>query len=214
MTFYKNGVAQALTFSTNGIIEEMELKTFEGASWAKVFEHNNQSATVLFSTLDEAKKSNTVGKYSRLYLLDYFKGSDGKYEFLLQYPDYSTTTYNRWKQTSNPCKEFVAETTAGTGVASGYTAVHIDWSGNYWGGLTLMKGDGSKSYTYLSGSVGHGNWWYAIGCFTAYNGGIPGPGAVITGRSQLWVRIDNLPKETKCLFTKNKCLVARDFYEI
>ena len=185
MTVKKNGVVQLKRFSNTGILDNMEIKYFENAIWAKVFEHNNRSGTVLFTTVAEVKNSSTADKYSRLNLLDNFKASDGKYEFLLQYPDNDTTKYNRWKQTNNPLNEFVEQTSAGTGTATGYEAVHIDWNVNYWGGLTRQNSDASSlSPTYLSGSVGHSNWYYAIGCVSVWSGGIPGPNFAVTARAQ------------------------------
>lgn len=215
MAIKKNGVITANIFSTNGLLEDMEQKYFEGAQWAKVFEHNNHAGTVLFTSITEVRHSETTDKYSRLYLLDSLTDKNGKYEFLLQYPDDIANQYNRWKQTNNPLNEFVTTTSAGDGKAAGYEAVHIDWNTNYWGGLTRQNSDASSiASTYLSGSVGHTNWFFAIGCASAWSGGIPGPNVAITGRAQLWVRIDNLVDETKAQITKQGCFAANNFYEI
>lgn len=214
MSIQKNAVIIFKRFSTNGILENMQTKFFENAEWAKIFEHNNHSGTVLFTSLDECLKSNTQDKYSKIYLLDYFKSKNNKYEFLLEYPDDVPNQYNRWIQNNNPCNEFVPTTTSGDGTAAGYTTVHMDWNGHYWGGLTRQNSDATTiSPTYLSGSVGHTNWWFAIGSSSVHAGGIPGPVNAITGRVQLWVRIDNLPDETKCQIT-NECMIANDFYEV
>ena len=210
----KNTVVKSNRFSTNGILEDMETKYFEGAEWAKIFEHNNHAGTVLFSSVSEALHSETPDKYSRLYLLDSFKNVNNKYEFLLQYPDNFTDKYNRWIQNLNPCNEYITPTSSGT-PADGYTAVHVDWTGNHWGGLTRQNSSTTEitSYCYLSGSTGHNNWWYAIASKQAFNGGIPGPSVVVTARTQLWVRIDNLPEENKFQISKNT-MIANDFYEI
>lgn len=209
----KNTVVKSNRFSTNGILENMEVKYFEGAEWAKIFEHNNHAGTVLFTSVDEALHSETPDKYSRFYLLDYFKNINNKYEFLLQYPDNYTDKYNRWIQNLNPCNEYITPTSSGT-PADGYTAIHIDWTSNYWGGLTRQNSSPTSNYlTYLSGSTGHGNYWFAVAAFSAYQGGIPGPSVVVTGRTQVWVRIDNLPEENKFQISKNT-IIANDFYEI
>lgn len=214
MGIQKNAVVKANRFSTNGILQDMEIKYFEGAEWAKIFEHNNQAGTIRFTTLAECLHSETVDKYSRFYLLDYFKNINNKYEFLLQYPDSFTDKYNRWIQNNNPCNEYVERTSSGDGKAEGYTAIHIDWSGSYWGGLTRRNSSETAiNNCYLCGSVGHSNWWFAIAATQFYQGGIPGPGVVVTGRTQVWVRIDDLPEETKCQIAKF-CIVANDFYEI
>ena len=214
MAIKKNGVIAANIFSTNGLLEDMEQKYFEGAQWAKVFDHNNKGGTAVFSSIAEVKNSNVTNKYSRIYLLDKFKAKDNKIEFLLEYPDDVAGKYNRWKQTNNPCNEFVTQTAAGDGKVAGYEAIHVDWTGNYWGGIARQSSDATAfSNTYLDGSVGHSNWFYAIGS-VSYQGGIPGPGVVITGRVQLWVRIDTLHDETKAQITKQGCFAANDFYEI
>lgn len=164
----------------------------DGSLWARIFYHNCKEGSVLFSSLAEIKSTQTADKYSRLDKMSEFKRSDGKYEFMLRYPNQNATQYNRWKQTNNPCDEYVATTTAGDGKAAGYAAVHIDWTGNYWGGLTRQKED-TTSYSpcYLSGSVGHGNWFYAIGAATTHDVGIPSYNGGTWGAVELWVRIDD-----------------------
>lgn len=169
----------------------------DGSVWARIFYHNTKQGTVLFSSLAEIKSTQTVDKYSRLGQLSEFKRSNGTYEFMLRYPNYSSTLYNRWTQTSNPMEEFITTTSDGAGKATGYTAVHIDWTGSYWGGLTRQNSDANSiSSCYLSGSVGHTNWFYAIGATSTWGNGIPGAQSSIDtgtvwGVAELWVRIDD-----------------------
>ena len=214
MSLKKNGVAEIGKFSECGLLEEMETKYFENAVWAKVFDHNVNGGNTVFNSIDEVKNCNTTNKYSRLYLLDSFKTKDGKIEFLLEYPDDVPNKYNRWKQTNNPFNEYMG---SGTRPVTGYEAVHIDWSGSYWGGLERhLEDPTSFNEAYLDGSVGHTNWYFAIGLKSKYGTGSPGPSGMssIAGRIWLWVRIDTLPDENICRLTKNNCLVASDFYEI
>lgn len=116
------------TSKPNINLYDMPIKSFGGARWARIFYHNNRNGSVLFTSLAECKNTQTVDKYSRLGLLD--SGDtykiNGKYEFLLEYPIDAPGQYNRWKQTNAPQNEFVTETSAGTGTATGYEAVHID----------------------------------------------------------------------------------------
>lgn len=213
MGIQKNAVVKSLQFSVQGLVEDMEIKTFEGATWAKVFEHNNHGGTVLFSTVNEALKSHTADKFSYLYLLDYFKNVNNKYEFLLQYPDDAPTQYNRWIQKNNPCNEYVTTTSTGEAFAEGYEAVHIDWTSHFWGGMTRQnQSETVIGNCYLSGSVGHTNWFFAIGAHNKHVAGIPSYDST-ANRVQFWVRIDNLPEETKCQIMKY-CVIANDFYEI
>lgn len=178
---------------------DMAIRTMDdGSIWARIFYHNSKQGAVLFTTLAEIKSTQTVDKYSRLGQLNEFKKVNGSFEFMLRYPNYSSTLYNRWTQTSNPMEEYVTTNSSGTGTATGYTAVHIDWTGSYWGGLTRQNSDANSiSSCYLSGSVGHSNWFYAIGATTTWGNGIPGAQSsmdtgTVWGAVELWVRIDDI----------------------
>lgn len=169
---------------------DMPIKSFGGARWARIFYHNNKKGTVLFTSLAECKNTQTADKYSRLGLLD--SGDtykiNGKYEFLLQYPIDDPSHYNRWKQTNAPQNEYNAQTSSGTQVA-GYEAVHIDWTSNYWGGLERSAQDATAlGSTWIDGSVGHGNWFYAIGSKNTRGRGIPSYNST-ADVVELWIRI-------------------------
>lgn len=169
---------------------DMPIKSFDGARWARIFYHNNKKGTVLFTSLAECKNTQTADKYSRLGLLD--SGDtykiNGKYEFLLQYPIDDPSHYNRWKQTNAPQNEYNTQTSSGTQVA-GYEAVHIDWTSNYWGGLERSAQDATAlNSTWIDGSVGHGNWFYAIGSKNTHGRGIPSYSST-ADVVELWIRI-------------------------
>lgn len=169
---------------------DMPIKSFDGARWARIFYHNNKKGTVLFTSLAECKNTQTADKYSRLGLLD--SGDtykiNGKYEFLLQYPIDDPSHYNRWKQTNAPQNEYNTQSSTGTQVA-GYEAVHIDWTSNYWGGLERNNtSTTSYSLTWLDGSVGHGDWFYAIGSASTHARGIPSYNST-ADVVELWIRI-------------------------
>ena len=156
----------------------MKVKEELGVKWIRLFYHNNKSGTVFFGSKNEFLKCNTEDKISHLWAMELFRGTDNKFEFLLQYQS-GGTSYNRWKQSSNFTKESVA----------GYEAVSCSWTSNYWGGLEY---NGSSS-TWADGSVNHGNWFYAIGCRKNYStGGIPSWNGVEPGWVELWVRCDDL----------------------
>ena len=174
----------------NKPLYDMAIKSLsDGSIWARVFYHNSKEGAVVFSSVSEAKNTQTADKYSRLYLLDdnTFKGSDGKFELMLCYPN-DTTAYNRWKQTDSPCNLYTG-TGQGTFVP-GYEAIHIDWSGSSWGGLERNSSSTSSiTYAYIDGSVGFGNWWYAIAPVEIYEYGMPGPSVVTSNCVEVWVRI-------------------------
>lgn len=174
----------------------------DGSLWARIFYHNCKEGSDLFTSVAQTKSVNTDTKYSKLDTISKYKLSSGKYEFLLRYPNQSTS-YNRWKQTNAPQDEFVTVTSDGSGKAAGYEAVHIDWTANYWGGLTRQSSDATafnSSSCYISGSVGHGNWFYAIGAAATYGEGIPSYSST-WGSVELWVRLDNASVTTVDLGT-------------
>lgn len=216
MSFKKSGTVNCTSFSNTALLEDMELKTLSDKSvWAKIFEHNNKAGTVLFTTIDEVLNVQVANKYSRLYLINSFKATDGKLELMLEYPDDLAGKYNRWKQTKAPQEEFIAETSTGDGKVTGYEAVHIDWTANFWGGIARQSSAvDTYNSTYLDGSVGHGNWYYAIGAKSVYSGGIPGPSTAVLNRAQLWVRIDTLPEVQKLKISKVGSILSNDIYEL
>lgn len=191
-----------ISINKNGIVTSEAFDQYytlpDGSMWLPIFYHNNRSGTVLFTSLDEVLNTNSTFKKSKLYLLKQgaFKYG-GVYEFLLRYP-MNSSGYNRWKQTNSPTEEHnSAETVAG------YSAVHIDFSGNAWGGLHRLSSDTSSiSPCYLAGSQGeHGWWWwYAIGASQVYNGGIPGANDVICTQDViLYARVDGHTKIHKTI---------------
>lgn len=168
-----------------------------GAEWLEVFYHDNNNCKVFFDSQTEALHTNSQYKFSILDQLEKFRGNDGKFEFLLEYPTDIPGKYNRWKQTDNPVK-----VTANNTYANGYEAIHVDWPDNNWGGLLR---DTNSISTLLKGSiVNTDNWFFAIGAIKAWGSsykGVPGPYPGASGYSNpngivhdihLYVRIDNL----------------------
>ncbi len=172
--------------------ENMATKYEYGTSWGRVFYHNSKGATNLFQNEEEVLTSNNENKYSVLKKIENYQTKEKKYEFLLEYPTLSKTKYNRWIQSANPTTTTIANGT-GSETAPGYEEVHIDWSGNYWGGLTKS----TNQSTFINGSVGHGNWFYAIGSYSKYNGGIPGPVSSAVTSVELWAKIEDIERERK-----------------
>lgn len=188
---------------------DMPIKSFGGARWARIFYHNNKKGTVLFTSLAECKNTQTADKYSRLGLLD--SGDtykiNGKYEFLLEYPIDDPTHYNRWKQTNAPQNEFITRSETG-GQVIGYEAVHIDWTSNYWGGLERNNiSTTSYSPTWLDGSCGHGNWFYAIGSASTHNRGIPSYSST-ADVTELWIRIPDATVSSSSMGTSTTATVT------
>jgi hypothetical protein len=103
-----------------------------------------------------------ASNFAMLDKLEFLRGSDGSFEFKMSWPG-SDVQDQIWKQTSNP----VTKTSKG---ADGYEAVTAPHSSNYWGGL-----EHGGTYSLLDGSVNHNNWYYSVGSFRPWSGGIPGP---------------------------------------
>jgi len=101
----------------------------------------------------------SADNFSILNTLEQYK-RDGKFQFKMVWPKdtaANSPTYI-WTQTSNPTK----------GRVSGYKGIEVPYTGRFWGGLE--KG-GSSSL--MDGSVNHGNWFYAIGSYSHWNGAYP-----------------------------------------
>lgn len=94
-------------------------------SFWKLLYYHDFSTEGKWSNVQEANHSIKSDKYSILDKLDSRYKINGKYEFLLEYPEVSG--YNRWTQTSNPHEE--KETNSGgTRNAENYSPVSISWN--------------------------------------------------------------------------------------
>lgn len=203
----KNGVMKA------GAFQELYVLPDDHSKWLCIFYHNNKSGTVLFKSVAEARHCSEVDKFSRLDMLDQLRGTDGKYEFLLRYP-IDSSDYNRWKQNDNPCSIKTAESAAGAAVP-GYSAIHIDWNASYWGGLEREWADANKAGTasYLCGSTGHSDWFYAIGAFEKLQSGIPKWSDSTTSIVELYVRYDTLANSFKARMENSGLIITSEFIE-
>jgi len=143
-----------------------ETKVAYGATWLKVFMHDSSSGQY-FLSYSEALNSNGLYKFSILGEIDDKYKNNGKFEFLLEYPQFNK--YNRWKQTYNPKDN--PEVSGNK--ATGYEPVSIYYSGQFWGGLVKS----SDSRTAFDGSAGHENWFYALGSYSSWGSPnqFPGP---------------------------------------
>ena len=175
-------------------VGKYELKTQYGAYWVKIFYHHFDSSEDFFETKEDALNVSKENQYS-IFLEASQWPHDGPYEFLLQYPGLSVSGYNRWKQTNFPLNESDNLTKS---TVDGYENVSCTWTIHSWAGL--QKGHGCSL---LEGSVGHGNWYYAIGAqsCTDWTNCFPGPsGCVYT--VYLWMRIPDILLLHHCTFSK------------
>ena len=145
--------------------------------WLRIL-HHNAPATNLF-TQDNCKDNDDENLFSKLKVLfdnDNFRRADGNYEFMVKERLEATSdeqTY-RWTQTSNP--------TAST--CTGYNLISQTNNPNRSFGLSF----GPTGNCLFSNKNA---WWCATGCWTAYQGGIPGFNNVVkTGYMDLYIRVD------------------------
>ena len=125
--------------------------------------------------------------------------SVGWYEFMLTYPKLSSTGYNRWKQTSSPNEN----------TSVNYTPISIAWS-THAGGIRKKGGDS----VYNCDNVGSTTWYAAIGQTKGWtNNSIPSSNGSQQKETELWVRIDTLPKLNKLSIVDNNYLQASSIYE-
>lgn len=169
-------------YTMSGSSTALETTVYNGTTYVKVFEHNLNKGGY-FGSEAELFNSNTPGKFSILDKLDRYK-TTGKYQFMLYYPEMNKR--NVWKQTKKPYDEYLADANGGT--VTGYEPITIQMSDNYWGGLAKST---ATPYTFIDGSIAHGNWWYSIGSKVEYNGAyLPGGNSTSVKQAQLWLACD------------------------
>lgn len=152
-------------------------KLKDNSLWKCVFYQDiGESSTSAnrFTSVTEAGKCYTAKKYSILANgieeFSYPWTTTTNYEFLLAFSsdftsgtigkfDIANEEFQRWRQLNSPAKEKISNGT-GSETATGYSAVKTSLgTSNYWGGLTLSTSDAC----YINGSVGHANWFWAVG---------------------------------------------------
>lgn len=180
-------------------LEGMVIKKFDGATWGRILYQDISNNTNYF-TAATALNCDDPGRYSKLAYLENFRMSDGKFEFMLDYPDCSRgPLYNRWKQVSNPVTE--QRTNGGPRTdkdAVGFEAIHMDMPGYSGKGLEWNGGP-----CVLDGTVSFGNWWLCVGIMNGSYAPTNKPGRLYTmpgvhtgsfseGNAvcELWVRIE------------------------
>ena len=150
------------------------IKQFDGAVWARLYHYNNQSGTIVWSASAQVLSKNgydTVHKKSILYNLSNYI-YNGKYELLLEYPDLNK--YVRWIQTS----DFTL-----SDKITGFSLKHNDFIGRtVFNGLRLNN---TQSIISANDSI-----HYEIGTIKATGGIYGGNEELITGPTDLWIRID------------------------
>lgn len=156
----------------------------DGTLWVRVIHHNNP-ASALFSSSDSFA-SGVYKDADRWFDLYMIKRGLGSYEFMVKQKTTSsaTETKYRWIQTKDPFTATyndVKPASVTRITTSGYT------DGGF-GGLYILN---SNTHMVIA-NTSNGNWYGAFGCWTPYNGGIPGyPNTTITnGYMDLYVKVN------------------------
>ena len=145
----------------NRSISKYEFLSFQGAQWLKVFYHRPGENGVYFKTEEEFMNINEKQRYSIYGELNENFKINGKYEFLIYYPELSK--YNWWRQSKLPYDDIEKSDSK---TAEGYEDVSISMPGSDWGGLvrqTISHPDCSNQCSFIEGSVGVSQYYFAIG---------------------------------------------------
>lgn len=188
MSFYANGIITASSFS-NSIINPYDTTVYaepDGSAWVRIVHHNNP-ASVRFASSDSFTTS--VYKSADLWfnasLLNTNKS--GKWELMIKQKETSSSSETKYRfvQTVNPMTATFDQTKNANitvNTSSGYS------TNSAYGGVHKL---GSNSYLVTNNST-NGNWYGALGCWTVWNGGLPGifGRAITTGYIDFYYRID------------------------
>ena len=180
----------------------------DGSIWEPIFYHNNPSVN-LFSSSDPF--STGVIKSQDMFFNFNVCKELTSWEFIYKQRSTANAAYTkyRWIQTKSPFTAAYADVapSAVTRItSSGYT------DGGY-GGLYILN---SSTYMVVA-NTSNGNWFGASGCWSAYQGGIPGyPNTTCTtGDISIFVRIDgtNLSPKTK-MYPSTGILVTNNYKQV
>lgn len=153
-----------------------------------VFRHDSSNGR--WFTQNEGLRAGTSWsdeKFSRLDSIASWAALDenGKMTFKLTYPEEQNTII--WKQSSNPATTY--------NEVIGYEVVDLGSDSDLTGatafnGLALSS---ATTSTFLDGQPGHGNWYYAIGSYTAWGlanhfPGYRASGATAVQQAELYVK--------------------------
>ena len=191
----------------------------DGSKWIQIMHHDNKNATNLFSSSDEVLNK-SVFKNSDCWcdfpLINEIGLYDSKYEFFLVQEKYNGKfTRYRWSQTVNPITATFDNTKYNS---SGIT--QIENMPSTYGGM--YKSATGKTFFNMNNNTS-GNWYGAIGCYTAWSqtisgtsyAGIPGfadsDSAIAVGVVDLWMRID--PANARYRELRGGVILTNKIYE-
>lgn len=198
ISFAKTGIASSKEIFSRDILVEPD-----SSKWIQVG-HHAEPTTYKFSSSDPF--STGVWKDAYRFLDCGIMNMADKWEFIVVQKLNATAVVQkfRWSQQVNPNTGTFEDTKAANitryGAEDGYT-------NSSYGGIYKLN---SSTY-YCCNNGTKGNWMGAIGCWTAFQGGIPGYGGTLVdgGYIDLYLRIDNVTwSTTKADFSLDKNVSA------
>ena len=210
-------------FDTAGISELFEVSNLrydpnvyiepDGSCWVRIFHHNNPTSYKFASS--DTFTTSVYTDENRWFNVSVCNAlSTWELMSKVKCTDTSTERKFRWIQTANP----MTATFNQTKVANVTRITTDGYTQCPFGGLYHVS-----SSTWLAMNNGtENNTFGSVGCWTAWNNGIPGwestnaGHAITTGYVDLFVRIDNLTSQNakKIQFKKNGMIFANQFIEM
>lgn len=184
------------------LVNEFDLENYresDGSIWIRVFHHNNPSGGLFASTDNfNAPLYKDANRWFNCQLFNQI--TNGKWELMVKQAltSSATETKYRWIQTVNPYTATFAQTSKDNVTkitTSGYST-----NANA-GGMYKMN---SNTFFVINNSSS-GNWFGAIGSWTAHQSGIPSyPNTVVTsGYFDLYLRLDSSNIVNEAIIGKN-----------
>jgi hypothetical protein len=189
--FDKTGIAKCNNFNefniNRCIYPDSDLNLYsepDGSSWIKVIKHNNPSANLFSSTDDFTKRIDKSNLSFNAYM---FNTPVSNWELMVKQKATSSSDLikYRWIQSVNPFTATYNDT-----VASKVTKITTNGYSTFANAGGLYHKGGETYFVINNGT--NGNWFGALGSWTAFQGGIPGyPNTTITtGYIELYMRVD------------------------
>lgn len=212
----KNGIVKTTNLIEQNGLEFLKYDSSiyvepDGSCWIKIFHHNNPTG-VKFSASSTYANSVyiDVDRWFNVEVCSHVN----KWEFIIAQQPNNTDAVSkfRFSQTKNPMTCTFSDVDAADIIkitSDGYATSSSSYGGIYY----------KNTNTYLAcNNASSTSWWGAIGCWTAYNSGIPGYNEIVvkSGYIDLYLRIDNIDfsSPTIARILNSKAMLSREFIEI
>lgn len=180
----------------------------DGSVWVRIVHHNNPT-NAIFSSTNTFSSSVYLDEDRWFYASTVNKITNNVYEFMIKQKATlsSEESKYRWIQTKNPFNAVYGDVDL-----ADVTRITTEGYSTYASYAGIYKKNDSTFFSVNNGTSG--NWWGAIGAWTAYQGGIPGYAQVIikTGYIDLYIRVDNQASSTASIFKDS--ITSPKFIEI